>query len=170
MTQPETGCNTTHTEAPVSMNTFVEVDSVRRVQVTARGTDAGITARDLRQAVDAVRQEFAPAPRPSREDRLHTLLSKALLCAHDKEDYDLMTRLSKGASLVKRDVVEMGERAGTYAVRSASNPLTWYTVEQCTCSCEDWTRHSKKGVEKWYCKHICSVVFYQRLETQEVTQ
>lgn len=142
---------TTHSEAPISLNCFVDVDGLGRVQATARGQNAREAANNLKSAVNALQ-----AP-PSRTAQVGALLAKGIDCAVHKGDMGLIDRLAKAAALVLSDAVQPGERAGLMTVRSQCEPMTWYDVEEGHCSCPDHTRHGH------LCKHLLAVSMAARI-------
>jgi hypothetical protein len=164
LTQIAPTCNTPrtphYTEAPCSMNTFLEVAGIGRVQITGRGCTPAEAAANLRGQVEALLP--TPPPVQTREERLAQLLACGLSKASQKGDWNLIEKLSKAAALVLADAVQPGEREGLMTVRSRSNPLTHYEVEQEACSCKDYTCRAKEGTP-YYCMHLLSVMMVQRL-------
>lgn len=163
----------TMTEAPCSLNAFVDVNNIR-VQVTGRGetpTEAINRFYDLMSALMpptpsvAAEPELEPptAPVPTLESQVASLLACGLSKATARQDWPLVARLSHAAALVLAGAVEMGSVAGEMAVRSQANPDTWYTVADRTCTCPDYQRAARADNTKHCCKHILAVSMWARL-------
>ena len=155
-------------EAAISLNGYIHVTGLtERIQVTARGHDAAEAAQRLKAGMDAVQATFAPAPPPTREARLAQLLTCGLQRAVAKGDMGLVERLSKAAALVLSGAVEPTDSPTVMAVRSQTEPETWYEVSGTICTCPDSQKHLRNG-EKYLCKHALSILIAQRLQTESV--
>lgn len=156
-------------EAPASLNVYVEVPGLGRVQATGRGTSGADAARMLRESVEALRAEFAPPPLPSRAERAAALLACGTAKALAAEDYGLLDRLSKAYVLVVRGLVEDTDTPAVKAVRSLSQPGTWYeiTVPGLVCTCPDYEHRHRDGDSKHLCKHSLATWMAGRLDAQE---
>lgn len=152
-------------EAPCSVNGFFEVEGYGRLQATGRGITPQDAAQNLADTMAATREALAPpaAEPKTREAQVAELLACWLGKAVARKDFGLVERLSKGAALVLAGMVELGNRPGVLAVRSASSPETWYEVEGRTCTCQDYACHVRKGEPEYACKHITAAAMWQRL-------
>jgi len=160
-------------EAACSMNTYVEVPTLGRVQVTGRGASGLEAAQHLKASVEALQTLYAPAPvpaPPTREARLCALLACGLtkaLTASETPDYPLVERLLKAVSLVVRGMVQPGERAGLMAVESDTTRGMWYQIERLQCTCRDFKRHLERGNDRFYCKHVLAVLLNERINAEQ---
>lgn len=150
----------TLSEAPCSVNTFVETSTLGRIQVTGRGTTPAEAVANLQGMVEALRPP--PPPVRSREERLAQLLTCGLTRATAKGEWAMVEKLAHAAALVLSGAVQPGERDGVLTVRSRSNSELWYDVENGCCSCTDYMQKAKEG-ETYYCKHLVCVLMFQRL-------
>lgn len=152
-----------HSEAPISINTFVEIDGLK-MQVTARGTSPAEAVANLHGAVDALTQ----APKAavlSVTEQVGALLAKGLECAVRKGDYKLVERLGKAAALVLSHAVQPGESDTIMTVLSQTEGSHWYdvTVETLACTCVDYYKRHQDGHEKYLCKHGLAVAMAARI-------
>ena len=151
----------THSEANVSLNTFVEADGLR-IQVTGRGATADEAVSHLREAVQAL--QTPPAP-PTRTAQMAALLAKGIDCAVRTGDMKLVERLSKAAALVLSDAVQPSDSPTVRTVASQTASQHWHdvTVETLACTCVDYYRRHQEGDEKYLCKHGLAVAMTARI-------
>ena len=158
-------------EAPVSLNCFVEVPGLGRVQVTGRGYGAHSEAEAVAhlllasEQLKAQTQPQGPPPPPTREEQIAQLLTKGLACAVAKGDWKLIDKLSKAAALVLNNAIEATDSPTIWAVRSSQDAEHWYEVtkDSYVCTCPDWNKHYKKGDHKYLCKHGTALAMFQRI-------
>lgn len=153
----------THSEAPVSMNCFVDIPTMGRVQVTARGCTPAEAVTNLQGSVQALQ---ATVPQQlTREQQVGLLLAKGITCAVAKQDMALVDRLSKAAYLVLSGSVEPTDTPAVMAVRSQTDVTTWYecTTVGHTCTCPAWEKHRKAGDTAYACKHGLAVAMFVKL-------
>jgi hypothetical protein len=145
-------------EAPCSINGHINIAGTT-VQITGRGANGEEAAHNFKATLAAMQPVPAPEPvPPTREQRLAALLACGLAKAVANADMPLVERLAKAAALVLADAIEPGNRAGLLAVRSQSNPATYYEVDGKHCTCPDSERHQERA-----CKHVLAVALVARL-------
>jgi hypothetical protein len=152
-------------EAPCSITLRVPVPGhTDQALITGRGWTPAEAVAQWQASRDALMHALVPETvLPSRDDLMQRLIGKAVVKAATAGDLDAVTRLGKAVQLVQAGAVEPGEREGTWAVRSSTDPLTWYPVEGRTCTCKDWTRAAQKGEER-PCKHLLAVALHAKLQ------
>ena len=141
-----------HNEAPVSMNCFVEVPELGRVQVTARGQTGTEAARSLQASVRALVAPTAPET-DTRTSRLTALLAKGTLKAAQKGDMGLVERLHKAYILAVTGAVAGPDEDGAWYVSSQTESDRAYRVQDHTCTCPDFKKHALHGTAR-PCKHV----------------
>jgi len=148
-------------EAPVSMNCFVEVPELGRVQVTARGATGTEAARSLQASVRALVAPTAPET-DTRTSRLTALLAKGTLKAVEKGDLGLVERLHKAFLLAVAGAVAGPDEDGAWYVSSQTESDRAYRVHDHTCTCPDAKRHYLNGEVKYCCKHSLSQAMVEK--------
>jgi hypothetical protein len=154
-------------EAPCSLNVFVEIPSLGKVQVTGRGCTPSQAVSNLLGQIDLLKLQAPPPLAPpalSREERLTRLLTRWRRSALEKGQWSVIERLGTAEVLVLAGAVEPGNRDGLVTVRSQQDPQTWYDIEQQMCTCPDWEKHAKAGDNSYACKHVLAASIWTRIE------
>ncbi len=143
-------------EAPVSMNCFVEMDGVGRVQITARGMTAAEAAAQLRAGIEALR------PTPFQvKDLLDCAMDKAIA-----QDNPKIAEIALKAGLLMKagKVTPPTVIAHHWQVQGSANlPYTVMTHEPdadagWSCSCPAAQHHPEQ-----YCKHYLACRGYAKI-------
>lgn len=156
-------------EAPVSLNTYLDVPGLGRVQCTGRGTTAREAVQHLLCATEELRAQTAPqAPPAPTKPTLGELLACGLERATARQDWALCERLAKAAVLVCSGSIEPTDCATVMAVRSATNRESWYEVTGTretgyVCTCRDWQKHHEAGEAGYTCKHGLGLALWSKL-------
>lgn len=150
-----------------SVNLRFPVPGYGDAQATGRGATPQEAARNLRATMDATREALAPEPEPTREEKLAQLLSKCVLKATQRGDFEAVTRLAKAYALAAKGYVDdPTNRAGEWCVRSERDPQLWYTINTTEhgmlCSCPDAGYNPERP-----CKHQLAVHFHSRIAQQD---
>ncbi len=156
-------------ESPCSVNTFIEIEGVGRVQVTSRGFTAVDAAANLRDTIAATRQALAPQP-----PTIGALLEAACIKAIAQQDDGLAAKAVQAALLVLRGAVTPPNVVqGVWLVQgSAELPyvVDLHDVDAPggrSCNCPDWTHRNGPDKEPHACKHICATMLAAK--TQGIT-
>lgn len=162
-------------EATHSVNLFFKVEGYERdAQATGRGATAPEAAQNLLDVITETRRLLAPPvpnepmPVPAEPPVLsfYQRLSRMVACGLEKAwargDEALEERLIKAERLVRACALEATDLEGAFAVRSLSNPETWYNVDGKGCSCPDHKRHVEDTV-KYHCKHSLAMLMFIKL-------
>ena len=160
-------------EAPCSVNIRFKVRGfLDAAQATGRGHTPDEAAENLRRTIEATRAALAGPPAlAGRTTRLALLLDsgteKALACG----DRKLVERLVNAYLLVLdgkvADKTGKGSPLPRYQVHSQQEPAhTIYEVCEYGCTCRDSKNHAADEI-RYACKHVLSVLYYQRLLEQE---
>ena len=150
-------------EAPVSMNCFVEVEGLGRVQVTARGATGTEAARSLQASVRALVAPTALEPASDTlNGRLVALVAKGTLKALGTGDMALVERLHKALVIAATGGVSGPDEDGIWYVASQAEANRAYTIQEHRCSCPDAKRHYLNGEVKYCCKHSLSQAMVEK--------
>lgn len=148
--------------SPFFTNATVEIGGTSH-QICVRGCSAADMTSKYFAAVDALTAAYAartPAP-VIDTGKLLALLQCGMEKAAKANDLGRMQRLVKAAALVQDGKVER-EADGWNVGSQTEENKGYYVNEAFSCSCEDWKRHAEQA-EKYYCKHGCAALFFDRL-------
>lgn len=153
-------------EAPVSLNTYVDVPNLGRVQITGRGHSAREAVQHLLCATEELRAQTQPqGPAPTPKPTLGELLACGLGKAAQAGDSALVDKLSKAAYLVLSGAVEKGSADDLRAVRSQQDAQTWYdvSISSHTCTCPSW-EHAARAGKTLPCKHVLAACMAEKMQ------
>ena len=150
-------------EAPVSMNCFVEVEGLGRVQVTARGATGTEAARSLQASVRALVAPTAPET-DTLHSRLVALVAKGTLKALGKGDMALVERLHKALVIAVTGGVSGPDEDGIWYVASQAEANRAYTIQERRCTCPDAKRHYLNSEQHYLCKHAISQALMEKAQ------